>query len=83
MVVRDLGSTNGTFVQGSRFKELTLGFGTEVKIGKTVLKYLPDEEEVDLAPSDQESFGSLVGRDPKMRQLFRCSTTSPPPTPPC
>ena len=71
LVVRDLGSTNGSFVQGSRFNELTLGFGTEVTIGKTVLKYLPTEEEVDLAPSDQESFGSLVGRDPKLRRLFR------------
>ena len=42
LVLRDLGSTNGSFVQGSRFNELTLGFGTEVTIGKTVLKYLPD-----------------------------------------
>ena len=41
-MLRDLGSTNGSFVQGSRFNELTLGFGTEVTIGKTVLKYLPD-----------------------------------------
>ena len=71
LVLRDLGSTNGSFVQGSRFNELTLGFGTEVTIGKTVLKYLPTEEEVDLAPSEQESFGSLVGRDPKLRRLFR------------
>ena len=47
-MLRDLGSTNGSFVQGSRFNELTLGFGTEVTIGKTVLKYLPTEEEVDL-----------------------------------
>jgi DNA-binding NtrC family response regulator len=71
LVVRDLGSTNGSFVQGSRFNELTLAFGTEVTIGKTVLKYVPTEEEVDLAPSDQESYGSLVGRDPKLRRLFR------------
>jgi len=71
LVLRDLGSTNGSFVQGSRFNELTLAFGTEVTIGKTVLKYLPTEEEVDLAPSDKESYGSLVGRDPKLRRLFR------------
>jgi DNA-binding NtrC family response regulator len=71
LVLRDLGSTNGSFVQGARFNELTLAFGTEVTIGKTVLKYLPDEEEVDLAPSDKENFGTLVGRDPKLRRLFR------------
>jgi DNA-binding NtrC family response regulator len=71
VVLRDLGSTNGSFVQGSRFNELTLGFGTEVTIGKTVLKYVPNEEAIDLPPSDSESYGALVGRDPKMRRLFK------------
>ncbi|HEY2903174.1 MAG TPA: sigma 54-dependent Fis family transcriptional regulator [Polyangia bacterium] len=71
LVVRDLGSTNGSFVQGSRFQELTLGFGAEVTIGQTTLKYVPDEEAVDVPPSNEEAFGSLVGRDPKLRKLFR------------
>jgi DNA-binding NtrC family response regulator len=71
VVLRDLGSTNGSFVQGARFNELTLGFGTEVAIGKTVLKYVPNEEAIDLGPSDAESYGALVGRDPKLRRLFR------------
>src|SRR5580698_5540337 len=71
VVLRDLGSTNGSFVQGSRFNELTLGFGTEVTIGKTVLKYVPNEEAIELDPSDAENYGALIGRDPKMRRLFR------------
>jgi DNA-binding NtrC family response regulator len=71
VVVRDLGSTNGSFVQGARFTELTLGFGTEVTIGKTVLKYVPEEEAIELPPSDEETFGGLLGRDPKLRKLFR------------
>jgi DNA-binding NtrC family response regulator len=71
VILRDLGSTNGSFVQGARFQELTLGFGTEVTIGQTVLKYVPQEEAVDLQPSDEESYGSLVGRDAKMRKIFR------------
>jgi DNA-binding NtrC family response regulator len=71
VVARDLGSTNGSFVQGARFTELTLGFGTEITIGKTVLKFVPNEEAVDLGPSDAESYGALVGRDPKLRRLFR------------
>ena len=71
VVARDLGSTNGSFVQGARFTELTLGFGTEITIGKTVLKFVPNEEAIDLGPSDSESYGSLVGRDPKLRRLFR------------
>jgi DNA-binding NtrC family response regulator len=71
VVLRDLGSTNGSFVQGARFNELTLGFGTEVTVGKTVLKYVPNEEAIDLEPSEAESYGALVGRDPKLRRLFR------------
>jgi len=71
VILRDLGSTNGSFVQGARFQELTLGFGTEVTIGQTVLKYVPQEEALELAPSDEESYGSLAGRDPKLRKLFR------------
>ncbi len=71
VIVRDLGSTNGSFVQGARFQELTLGFGAEVTIGHTILKYVPDEEALDPTPADEEAFGSLVGRDPKLRKLFR------------
>jgi len=71
VILRDLGSTNGSFVQGARFQELTLGFGTEVTIGQTVLKYVPSEEHLELAPSEEESYGSLAGRDPKLRKLFR------------
>jgi DNA-binding NtrC family response regulator len=71
VIARDLGSTNGSFVQGARFQELTLGFGAEVTIGHTILKYVPDEETLDPTPTDEEAFGSLVGRDPKLRKLFR------------
>jgi two-component system, NtrC family, nitrogen regulation response regulator GlnG len=71
VILRDLGSTNGSFVQGARFQELTLGFGTEVTIGQTTLKYVPEEQPVDLAPSDEETYGSLAARDPKLRKLFR------------
>jgi DNA-binding NtrC family response regulator len=71
VVVRDLGSTNGSFVRGARFQELVLGFGSEIQIGETYLKYVPEEEPMDIEPVESESFGALVGREPKMRQLFR------------
>ncbi len=70
VAVRDLGSTNGSFVGGARFQELLLGFGAEIQIGQTLLKYLPDEEHVDVAPAASERFGNMLGRDPKMRQVF-------------
>jgi DNA-binding NtrC family response regulator len=71
LLVRDLGSTNGSFVRGARFGELLLGFGGEIQIGQTHLKYVPEEEAVEVPPLETETFGALVGRDPKMRQLFR------------
>jgi DNA-binding NtrC family response regulator len=71
LVVRDLGSTNGSFVRGARFQELILGFGAEIQLGQTTLKYVPEEEAVEVPPADSESFGALLGRDPKMRQVFR------------
>jgi len=71
VIVTDLGSTNGSFVHGARFQEVVLGFGAEVTIGQTVLKYVPEEEIVDVAPGDEETFGALIGRDPQLRKLFR------------
>jgi DNA-binding NtrC family response regulator len=71
VLARDLGSTNGSFVRGARFNELMLAFGAEIQIGQTVLKYVPEEEPVDVPPAETESFGALLGRDPKMRQVFR------------
>jgi DNA-binding NtrC family response regulator len=70
VLVRDLGSTNGSFIQGSRFKEITVGFGAEIKLGRTVIKFLPNEETVTPAESEADSFGQLVGRDVKMRRMF-------------
>jgi DNA-binding NtrC family response regulator len=66
----DCGSTNGSFIQGSRFEKIAIGFGAEVKLGRTVIKFLPDEEIVEPEPSAQASFGSIVGGDTKMRQMF-------------
>jgi DNA-binding NtrC family response regulator len=70
VVVKDQGSTNGSFIQGSRFKEIAIGYGAEIKVGRTVIKYLPEEEVVEPEASDSSSFGALVGRDLKMRRLF-------------
>lgn len=70
VVVRDLGSTNGSFTYGTRFSEIVVGFGSEITLGKTVLKFLPQEETLKPVESDEEHFGSLLGCDAKMRRLF-------------
>jgi len=74
VILTDSGSTNGTFIQGSRFERISVGFGAEVKLGRTVIKFLPDEEVVEPEPSESNAFGTIVGGDTKMRQLFKLLT---------
>ena len=70
VVVRDLGSTNGSFIHGSRFREIEISFGTELTLGKTVIKFLPDEEVLEPEELQVDSYGQLVGGDTRMRRLF-------------
>jgi hypothetical protein len=47
-ILTDLGSTNGTFVEDQRIKEVTLLDGNAITIGRTTIMYwdgLPSEEE--------------------------------------
>jgi transcriptional regulator with GAF, ATPase, and Fis domain len=68
--LRDLDSTNGTFIGSLRIGEVTLGQQAEVRVGESLLRLTPlsDEEEVPLHPADR--FGGMVGRSPQMRALF-------------
>jgi len=67
--VTDLGSTNGTFVNGVRIGEVFLQGGESVALGGTVLR-------VDraVAPPSMlgraEGFGRLLGASPAMRRLY-------------
>src|SRR5436309_805421 len=52
VIVTDCGSTNGCMIQGLRVERAAIGFGTEIKIGRTVIKFVPDEEFVEPEPSE-------------------------------
>src|SRR5688572_27456725 len=69
-VLRDLGSTNGTFYEGSRIKEVFLQSGALIKAGATQIKFMPIEEKVQIVASDKEKFGDLWGRSIRMREIF-------------
>jgi len=68
--VRDLKSTNGTFVADSRIESAIVAPGSEVRIGRTRLELLPADVPMPQAPSERVSFGRLVGAAHPMRQLF-------------
>ncbi len=70
VIVTDCGSTNGCMIHGLRVERAAIGFGTEIKIGRTVIKFVPDEEFVEPEPSSRDEFGSIIGGDARMRQMF-------------
>ncbi len=68
--IRDLGSTNGTYVQGVRIKSAFLDEGTEFQLGSTRLVFCPLQEMMEYKLSNEEAFGKLLGRSVPMRRVF-------------
>lgn len=67
--VRDLESTNGTYLSGARISEVIVEDQATISVGKTTLKI--STMEADLGkPEAQASFGPAIGAAPAMKQLF-------------
>ena len=71
--IRDLGSTNGTYVQGVRIKSAFLDEGTEFQLGSTRLVFCPMQEMMEYKLSPKEAFGGLLGQSVPMRRVFYTS----------
>ncbi len=65
----DLGSTNGTFVNGIRAFDVALGGGEAILVGGTVLRLEAGEEKAETT-SEQTRFGHFVGASPEIRRLY-------------
>jgi DNA-binding NtrC family response regulator len=69
ILVRDLGSTNGTFVGAMRVHEVVVRTPTDIGLGATRITVEPStKQRVDVGFADH--FGPLVGTSPKMRRVF-------------
>ncbi len=69
--LRDVGSTNGTFVGGMRVFDLVLRSGTVVSLGRTKLRLdALHDESVRAALHPAGRFGDMVGETVVMRRLF-------------
>ncbi len=69
-VIRDLTSTNGTWIDQFRIKEAWLRPGTVLRAGQAQLRFEPVFKAMDIQPAAVDRFGSLVGSSVRMRQLF-------------
>lgn len=77
-VIRDLDSTNGTFVQGVRISSAHLAPGCEIQLGKTRIIFCPLQDSNDIPLSVHESFGKMLGRSIPMRRIFYLAETYSP-----
>ncbi len=68
-LLKDLGSTNGTYYRGARVHEAMLGPGAEVRLGETVLRLEPAGEQSDVIRG-RPGFGELLGHSRSMQEVF-------------
>ncbi len=80
--LRDLGSTNGTFVGPVSLREARLTGGTELRLGRTRVTVTPDVARERLALFERASFGGLLGASAPMRMVFAALDKAAPTTAP-
>jgi len=71
VMVRDLGSRNGSFYLDQRFESMVLSVGACVRLGKALVAIEVDPRSFeDPALSSESAYHDLIGPSPKMRRLF-------------
>ena len=68
--VSDLGSRNGTLLDGTQLAKATVPVGAVLRVGGSLLQLVPGEESVMIPPSTKSRFGALVGGSIAMRQIY-------------
>jgi DNA-binding NtrC family response regulator len=68
--ITDLGSKNGTTIDGVAISKVTAPPGVVLRLGKTLVQLLPGDEPVAIPPSTRDHFGAMFGDSPAMRQVF-------------
>jgi DNA-binding NtrC family response regulator len=69
-VLRDLGSTNGTRLQGIRVREAFLEDGMIIECGSTRLRFSHTGSPARIELAEEDAFEGLLGRSVAMRELF-------------
>jgi len=66
----DLGSTNGTFVNGVSALEVSLVGGETIQVGADLFRLEPGDEISEVTTESQAGFGRLLGASPEIRRLY-------------
>jgi two-component system response regulator GlrR len=70
ILVRDLGSTNGTLLGRTHVREVVARDTMELKLGRTQVRLHLGDERAAVATSPNPAFGELLGRSAAMRAVF-------------
>ncbi|MFT4625150.1 MAG: transcriptional regulator with PAS, ATPase and Fis domain [Myxococcota bacterium] len=70
LLLRDLGSTNGSFVGDVRVREVYVGDRRPFRVGKTEIRVAVLDEIVEIVPAESIRFEGLVGQSIAMREVF-------------
>jgi transcriptional regulator with GAF, ATPase, and Fis domain len=68
--VKDLGSTNGTKIDGTRVHEATIASGSVLKVGEIEIAFRPAGQRLEVLPSDATEFEGVIGLALSMRTIF-------------
>ena len=69
-LLTDLGSTNGTSVDGYRVGSIFLPGAAQITAGKTQMRFTILDDEVEISISERTHFGELIGHSLAMRRVF-------------
>jgi transcriptional regulator with GAF, ATPase, and Fis domain len=69
-LLRDLGSTNGTLLDGAEIREGYLRPGVVIAVGRIELQVRTYAERLELLPSERQRFDQMVGSDTAIREIF-------------
>ncbi|MFT4975965.1 MAG: transcriptional regulator with GAF, ATPase, and Fis domain, partial [Myxococcota bacterium] len=70
VVLRDLDSTNGTFVGPVRIREVYLTPNLRFRVGRTEMIFTQEDQVINISPTKEAAFEGMVGASVAMRQLF-------------
>ena len=70
ITLRDQGSTNGTFVEGVRVRDVDVPAGTIIRLGGSAVRVEVGDEPAFVPLSDRSALGLLVGGSVEMRRVY-------------